>query len=88
MFYLLLAIVCSGSIALIFKYSESKECNRALVTTFNYLTATVISAIALAKSGLNVPASFDGIMAKTMATFFWDSYTRRKLCGLQYYLEL
>ncbi len=69
MFYLLLAIVCSGSIALIFKYSESKECNRALVTTFNYLTATVISAIALAKSGLNVPASFDGIMAKTMANF-------------------
>lgn len=56
MFYLLLAIVCSGSIALIFKYSESKECNRALVTTFNYLTATLISAIALAKSGLNVPA--------------------------------
>lgn len=69
MFYLLLAIVCSGSIALIFKYSESKECNRALVTTFNYLTATVISAIALAKSGLNVPASFDGIMSKTMANF-------------------
>ncbi|WP_300277798.1 SMR family transporter [Peptacetobacter sp.] len=69
MVYLLLAIICSGSIALIFKYSESKECNRSLVTTFNYLTATIISAIVLMKSGLNVPTSFDGIVAKTMNNF-------------------
>lgn len=45
MFYLLLAIICSTSIALIFKYSESKNFNRYHVTTFNYVMAITVSII-------------------------------------------
>lgn len=43
--YLLLAIICSTAIALIFKYSEDNQLNRYLVTSANYLTATLISLI-------------------------------------------
>lgn len=43
MFYLMLAILCSSSIALIFKYSESKNINRYALTTSNYFTAFILS---------------------------------------------
>jgi len=45
LFSLFLAIICSSSIALIFKYSELKKANRYLVTTSNYLIASVISLV-------------------------------------------
>ncbi|WP_315116192.1 EamA family transporter [uncultured Clostridium sp.] len=45
MFYLLLAILCSSSIALIFKYSESKNINRYTLTSSNYFAASSISLI-------------------------------------------
>ena len=38
-----MAIICSSSIALIFKYSESKRSNRYLITSSNYLVASLIS---------------------------------------------
>jgi multidrug transporter EmrE-like cation transporter len=41
--YLLLAVLCSSSIALIFKYSESNNLNRYIITAVNYLTAALIS---------------------------------------------
>ncbi len=41
----MLAIICSSSIALIFKYSESNNFNRYVVTTANYFTAFIISFI-------------------------------------------
>lgn len=43
MIYLFLAILCSSSIALIFKYSENAKMNRYAVTSVNYFTALVIS---------------------------------------------
>lgn len=43
MIYLLLAVLCSSSIALIFKYSESNNLNRYIITAVNYLTAALIS---------------------------------------------
>lgn len=47
MFYLMLAILCSSSIALVFKVTESKDLHRQAVTTFNYLTAITIAALFL-----------------------------------------
>lgn len=45
MIYLFIAILCSASIALIFKFSENNNLNRYVVTSFNYLTAFSISII-------------------------------------------
>lgn len=45
MLYLALAILCSSSIALIFKHSEGRNLNRYAVTTANYIIAVVISIL-------------------------------------------
>ena len=45
MIYLFLAIICSSSIALIFKYSEGNEMNRYAVTSTNYFTAFAVSLL-------------------------------------------
>ncbi|MCB2288556.1 EamA family transporter [Clostridium sp. CS001] len=45
MTYLILAIICSSSIALIFKYSEGNEMNRYAVTSTNYFTAFTVSLL-------------------------------------------
>ncbi len=50
MFSLILAIICSSSIALIFKYSEQKKANRYLVTSSNYLVASLISLFFIVSS--------------------------------------
>lgn len=52
MFYLIIAMLCSSSIALIFKYSEINGRNRYAVTSANYLTASVISLYMVIKGGL------------------------------------
>lgn len=55
MFYLFLAILCSSSIALIFKYSENRKMNRYLVTSINYLTALTISLLMIIfKHSINI----------------------------------
>lgn len=61
MVYLFLAIICSASIALLFKYSENSNRNRYLITSANYFIAFVISFIMIIYKGLlsNIkPASF------------------------------
>ncbi|HPQ40255.1 MAG TPA: hypothetical protein PLV45_07755 [bacterium] len=60
MIFVILAICCSASIALIFKSSETRGRNRYAVTAMNYLTATAVSAGMIAQSGLslNLPPSF------------------------------
>ena len=45
MIYLFLAITCSASIALIFKYSEISGLNRYAVTSVNYVMATLIAGL-------------------------------------------
>ncbi|RKD34711.1 EamA family transporter [Thermohalobacter berrensis] len=52
MVYLFLSIICSASIALIFKYSESNRVNRYAVTTVNYLTAFSVSLLMSIKDRL------------------------------------
>ncbi|WP_027108533.1 EamA family transporter [Lacticigenium naphthae] len=45
MVYLFLAILCSASIALIFKYTENTDSNRYVITSANYFIAFVTSFI-------------------------------------------
>ncbi|GEK88969.1 Multidrug transporter EmrE [Alkalibacterium putridalgicola] len=45
MFYLFLSILCSASIALIFKYTENTDTNRYVITSANYFIAFVTSLI-------------------------------------------
>lgn len=52
MIWLLLATLCSASIALVFKYSEGRGLNRYAVTSVNYLTAVLVSAGLAGLSGV------------------------------------
>ncbi len=54
MFYLTLAIMCSASIALIFKYTENSNTNRYLITSANYFIAFVTSLFMILFRGLIV----------------------------------
>ncbi|SEL35913.1 EamA-like transporter family protein [Carnobacterium iners] len=52
MFYLTLAIICSASIALIFKYTEGTNANRYVITNANYFIAFAISLFLIFSKGL------------------------------------
>lgn len=52
MIFLLLATLCSASIALIFKYTESANTNRLVITSANYFIAFTTSLIMIASKGL------------------------------------
>jgi multidrug transporter EmrE-like cation transporter len=54
MLYLLLAIICSASIALIFKHSETSGMNRYAVTSANYLAACIVSGSIVLVQGLSI----------------------------------
>ncbi len=45
MFSLVLATLCSASIALVFKFSEGRKLNRYAVTSTNYLAAVIVSLV-------------------------------------------
>lgn len=60
MFFLLLAIICSSSIALIFKYTENSNCNRLVITSANYFMAFGVSLIMILGRGLLKGISLDG----------------------------
>ncbi|TVP90395.1 EamA family transporter [Alkalibacterium sp.] len=52
MFYLFLAVLCSASIGLIFKYTETRNTNRYVITSANYFIAFVTSLIMIVYQGL------------------------------------
>ena len=52
MFFLLLATLCSASIALIFKYTETSNTNRLVITSANYFIAFTTSLIMIGAKGL------------------------------------
>lgn len=52
MFYLFLAIICSSSIALIFKYTENSNSNRYVITSSNYFIAFATSLFMILSRGL------------------------------------
>lgn len=60
MFYLILAIICSATIALIFKYAESGQGNRYIVTSANYFVAFTTSLVMIIFS-----QTFQGIQKET-----------------------
>lgn len=62
MLFLFAAIICSSSIALIFKYTESNKMNRYTVTTFNYVTAFSISFVIIIFKKLYRYSLNDGII--------------------------
>ncbi len=55
MLYLGLAIITSASIALIFKFSENHDMDRYVVTSFNYLAASLVSLVIISVNGLQLP---------------------------------
>lgn len=87
MHYLFLAIICSSSIALIFKYSENNRMNRYAITTMNYFTAFTISlAISLKEKLFSIDpmvafdtfvSEFDAVVLENSrifseaSSFFW-----------------
>lgn len=52
MFYLFLAILCSSTIALIFKYTENSNTNRYVITSANYFIAFSTSLFMILYKGL------------------------------------
>lgn len=54
MIYLFLAMICSSSIALTFKYSENNDLNRYAVTSTNYIVASTISLIMAIRQGIDI----------------------------------
>jgi len=63
-----MAIICSTSIALIFKVSESRNMNRYAVTTFNYLAASLLSFFFVLLEGFP-PAYFTEALGRFSAEF-------------------
>lgn len=55
MVYLTFAILTSASIALIFKFSEGKNMDRFVVTSFNYLSASLVSFIIIRANKIKLP---------------------------------
>lgn len=55
MTYLAFAILTSASIALIFKFSESRNMDRYVVTSFNYLAASLVSIIIITANEIKLP---------------------------------
>lgn len=66
MIYLIFAVLCSSSIALIFKFSEANNLNRYLITSVNYLTAAIIALFLIFKQGIKF---FDFNQADFSANF-------------------
>jgi multidrug transporter EmrE-like cation transporter len=49
--FLALAIVCSASIAVLFRLSEGRDANRYAVTSANYMTAVIVGAVLYVAAG-------------------------------------
>lgn len=52
MLYLLLAIICSSTIAFIFKFAENRNMNQYIITSSNYLIASTISLFMIINNNL------------------------------------
>lgn len=98
MLYLMLAVISSSSIALILKFSESRDLNRLVVTTSNYVVASVVSLFFVLEGGLfnrsviDVPTFFleinvilsGGIFSES-SSFIW-AITTGIFGGILYFL--
>jgi multidrug transporter EmrE-like cation transporter len=91
MTYLFLAILCSSSIALIFKYSEGNQMNRYAVTSANYFTALAIGLLMIIVkpplkinfSTTNFIAEFINVLSQNNVVFSKDaSFVWAMLLGI------
>jgi len=64
MVFLLLAIICTTSLNVFFKVSESKNSNRYAVTSFNCLSALIISYIFILGQKVFDPSWFEALFAE------------------------
>lgn len=71
MIYLLLSVLCSSSIVLILKYSESRDLNRLAVTTANYVVAFSVSLFFV----------FQGKLLNTVPSTFAQFFSDFSNCG-------
>lgn len=55
MIYLAFAVLTSASIALIFKFSEGRSMDRYVVTSFNYLSASLVSLVIIRANKIKLP---------------------------------
>ncbi len=70
MLYLSFAILFSASIALIFKFSENRSYDRYVVTSANYLTASLVSLIIILQGDLELPFVSFGVGWRDLAALF------------------
>lgn len=70
MAYLLLAIICSASIALIFKYTENTPTNRYVITSANYFMAFATSLFMIITRGLLVDVEREAPFIKELTQLY------------------
>ncbi len=85
MLFLLLAIVCSASLALLFRHSEGRQMNRLAITATNYLAAAGASLLEVVRGGAwpgspaafwaEAPAVLDGAAKFSAAAAPWWGVT-------------
>ncbi len=86
MFYLLLAILCSSTIAIVFKISESNNMNRLVVTIVNYFVACFICLFFIANdnlcSNLKFSSDFWQIISNNEQLLNGDSFIWAVIIGI------
>lgn len=73
MFYLFLAVLCSASIGLIFKYTETRNTNRYVITSANYFIAFVTSLIMIVYQGLLTGVRREAAFTEEVSLMLWDN---------------
>lgn len=66
MFYLFLAILCSSTIAFLFKFAENREMNSYIITSANYFIASTVSLFLIIYNNL-----FQGVVKETSFLDEW-----------------
>lgn len=74
MLHLVLAMLCSGSLALIFRVTEARGLNRLAVTAGNYATAVVVALTLLGTDDLGVPDPTTILIAIPAGLLFFGSF--------------
>lgn len=84
MWSLLAATSCSAAIALIFKFTEGTNKNRYVVTTMNYVTATVVSLLMGGFSQFSALSKWVLIIGVPAGVFFFLSFVWYQISVREY----
>ena len=72
--HLVIAILCSGSLALIFRVTESRGLNRLVVTAGNYATAVVVALTLVGTDSVVLPDPITFVIAIPAGFLFFASF--------------